>query len=171
MKLLFSLLISSTLAFSANAEEAVTMPTAQAEKILKKAEPIAASDTQLKTFSVQAISYPTLVQSRPGIGFLKITNPFDETITLYGVDANSTSETVEIHTHKSKDGVMQMVQLDELKVPANSTLNFQDTHLHLMLMGMKKELAAGDSYPMTLKFQKEEGSLMPIEVEVSVVER
>ncbi len=140
-------------------------------KVVRKAAITPIAVEQKTTVSVTATSYPTLMLERPGIGFLKITNPLKEDITLYGVQAPDISDTVEIHTHKNKDGVMKMVQLQELTVPANSTLNFQDTHLHLMIMGMKKELVAGDSYPMMLKFQRDEGSLLPIEVEVSVVER
>lgn len=177
MRFFIALFSAALISHSALAQEvaateaapvAVEVPVAEtASKVLiKKATPQKRTDVL-----VTATSYPTLVQSRPAIGYLNITNALKEDITLYGVVATDVSGKVEIHTHKSKDGIMKMVQLKELKVPANSTLNFQDTKLHLMMMDMKKELVAGDSYPMTLKFQREEGSLLPIEVEVSVVER
>ena len=126
---------------------------------------------EVQSVSIVATSFPTLMQSRPAIGFLKITNPLDTDITLYDVEAPAVSDRVEIHTHESEDGVMRMLKLDELKIPAQSTLNFQGTKLHLMLMDMKRELKVGDSYPLTLKLKKEEGSLIPIEVEVKVIER
>ena len=53
------------------------------------------------------------------------------------------------------NGVMQMRQLaDGLPVPAGGSVVLKPGGYHVMLIGLKKPLAAGESIPLTLTFEK-----------------
>jgi copper(I)-binding protein len=51
--------------------------------------------------------------------------------------------------------VMKMREVDGVDLPPNSKVAMQPGDgYHIMLMGLKKPLAAGDKFPMTLRFEK-----------------
>jgi len=53
-------------------------------------------------------------------------------------------ERVEMHSMSMDDGMMRMRKLDHLVIPAGQTLELKPGGLHLMLIGPKREFAAGD---------------------------
>ena len=53
------------------------------------------------------------------------------------------------------NGVMQMRQLaDGLPVPAGGSVVLKPGSYHVMLIGLKKPLTAGETFPLTLTFAK-----------------
>jgi copper(I)-binding protein len=56
----------------------------------------------------------------------------------------------------SMDGnVMKMRALDQLELKSGQKLEMKPgSGVHIMLMGLKKPLAAGDKFPLTLNFRK-----------------
>jgi len=66
----------------------------------------------------------------------------------------SVSRSVEMHTSSMDGNVMRMRQVDAIEVPANNTTVLQPGGMHFMLVGLKAPLKEGDSFPMTLKFEK-----------------
>jgi copper(I)-binding protein len=50
--------------------------------------------------------------------------------------------------------VMRMRQVDAIDVPAGQAVELKPGSFHLMLMGLKAPLKAGDRFPLTLKFEK-----------------
>jgi copper(I)-binding protein len=73
---------------------------------------------------------------------------------------------VELHSGEiGADGVMRMREKESIDVPANATVQLRPGGGdHLMLMGLKKPLVAGDRFPMTLEFER----AGKVEVEVVV---
>jgi copper(I)-binding protein len=56
---------------------------------------------------------------------------------------------------KVVNGVMQMHQLDSgLPIPAGGSVVLEPSSYHLMLIGLKKPLTPGETFPLTLTFQK-----------------
>ena len=57
--------------------------------------------------------------------------------------------------HKSKDenGVMKMEMLDQLEIPAGTTIDILPGHMHIMLMGLKSQLEIGDHVQVELVFK------------------
>lgn len=51
---------------------------------------------------------------------------------------------VELHTHESKGGMMQMRQVPQIEIAAGSTTRLKPGGLHVMLIDMKKPLKEGD---------------------------
>ena len=87
-----------------------------------------------------------------GAAYIKIHN-MGESDRL--VSARSpAAEHVEVHTHLHENGVMKMRKLEGLDVPKGETVMFKPGGLHLMLLGLTQPLVEGESFPVTLQFEK-----------------
>lgn len=64
------------------------------------------------------------------------------------------SRSVELHEMKMENDVMRMRQVDGIAIPAGQTVELKPGGLHIMMMGLKAPLAAGASFPLTLRFEK-----------------
>jgi copper(I)-binding protein len=61
---------------------------------------------------------------------------------------------VELHTMTETNGVMEMRPVDSIEIPANGEVQLKPGGFHVMLIGLKKDLKAGDTVPLTLQFEK-----------------
>jgi len=84
--------------------------------------------------------------------YMIIENPTSEQRILLSVTATSRFKSVEIHKTVIKDGMMQMMHQPQLIIPEKSRVVLKPGSYHLMLMGPKKSLIAGDKVDLTLKF-------------------
>lgn len=82
------------------------------------------------------------------------------TITAHGasdrlVGAHSAvAAKTELHETTNDHGIMKMRGVRSLPIPANQTVTLKPGGYHIMLMGLKHALHAGDSVPVTLTFAK-----------------
>lgn len=60
---------------------------------------------------------------------------------------------VEMHASGMEDGVMRMRQLEAVELPAGQTVEFKPMGAHLMLMGLKAPLKAGERIILDLVVQ------------------
>jgi periplasmic copper chaperone A len=60
----------------------------------------------------------------------------------------------EIHTMTMDGNVMRMRQIAALDIPAHSTAALKPGGYHLMLVDLKRPLAAGEVIPLSLTFEK-----------------
>ncbi len=116
--------------------------------------PIVASD---------AWARPTLKGTRTGAVYLVLSNRGTAADRLLGV-STPVAERAEVHEDVTEHGMMSMKPVPELALPAGAKTAIEPGRYHVMLMGMKKALTAGESFPMTLTF----ATAPPLEVEVSV---
>ena len=65
------------------------------------------------------------------------------------------AQKLELHTHKMTDeGMMQMLEIEGgVPLPAGEMHSFERGADHVMLMGLTREVADGDSFPLTLLFE------------------
>ena len=63
------------------------------------------------------------------------------------------AETVELHTHTNNNGVMEMRQVPQMDIPANGKTELKPGGLHIMLLGLKQTLKAGEKASVTLQFE------------------
>lgn len=61
---------------------------------------------------------------------------------------------VELHTMTMSGTVMQMRPVAAIDIPAGQPVTLAPDGLHIMLEGLKKPLRAGQSFPLTLTFEK-----------------
>ena len=98
-----------------------------------------------------------------GGGFLKLTNK-GESDRLLSAHAD-VSAAVELHVMKMEGDVMRMRQVDAVDVPAGETVELKPGGLHIMFVDLKAPLKAGDSFPMTLKFERAGEVTVDVKVE------
>lgn len=80
--------------------------------------------------------------------------------------ASPVAKKVELHTHLMADGVMKMRRIEGgVEVHPGAPAVFRPGGNHIMLMGLNQQLKPGESFKMTLTFEK----AGPIEVEVMVM--
>ena len=58
-----------------------------------------------------------------------------------------------LHAHIIKDNIMRMARIDGLEVPAGGRATLKPGGHHLMLMGLRKPLIQGHSFPLSLTFE------------------
>lgn len=64
------------------------------------------------------------------------------------------ANTVELHTVVQENGMMQMRPVDGIDVPANGSVQLKPGGFHVMLLGVNRELKAGDKINVKLTFDK-----------------
>ena len=103
-----------------------------------------------------AIGHPyaraTAAGQTTGGGFLKLANGGADDKLLSAAAAVSAS--VELHEMKMEGDVMRMRHVDGIVLPAGKSVELRPGGFHIMFVGLKEPLKAGDKFPMKLKFEK-----------------
>lgn len=75
----------------------------------------------------------------------------------------------ELHTHINDKGVMRMREVaGGVEVAAGQQVKFAPGSYHVMLMGLRQPLRAGDHFPLTLRFEKAGSVTVDVAVEDGV---
>lgn len=83
--------------------------------------------------------------------FFVIKNNSDKDIAITSANSDIAKKN-ELHTHIKENKMMKMMKIKKLVVPAKSSLELKSGGDHIMLMGLKKELKAGDEISLELSF-------------------
>lgn len=75
------------------------------------------------------------------------------------------AEKVELHTHLNENGVMKMRQVESITVDAGSSVAFKPGSYHVMLIGLRSPLKAGQRIPLTLVFEKSGQTTVEVQVD------
>lgn len=69
--------------------------------------------------------------------------------------SSDSARAVEIHESRlGDDGVMQMIPQNSVSIAADTEVEFKPGGLHIMLIGLKQDLAAGQEITVVLHFKK-----------------
>ena len=94
------------------------------------------------------------VKERNTAAFMKLVNNTDNDDTLFSVQSDL-AEVVELHETFTKENDMKgMRSVDEIIIPANSTLELKPGSHHVMLIGLFNDLNKNDSGEIQLTFRK-----------------
>jgi len=74
----------------------------------------------------------------------------------------------EVHEMKLDNGVMKMRAMDGLPLLAHKPVTLQPGGLHIMLMGLKRQVKEGELVPVTLIFEGRDNKRESVEVKVPV---
>lgn len=108
----------------------------------------------------------TVPGQKVGVVYLNLTASADTRLT--GGDC-SLARRVEIHEMGMRDNIMHMRELsDGLALPAGHTVKLEPGGIHLMLIGLRRALKAGDRVPLTLYFQASDGQRAQLRLKVPV---
>ena len=112
------------------------------------------------------------VWARPSIGdttngsvYMMLSNGGDAADRLLSVKTDA-AENVMLHESRMEGNVMKMVPLENgVEVPAHGSAELKPVGMHVMLMGLRQPLKEGDTFPLTLVFEKQ--GEIPIKVNVT----
>jgi len=74
------------------------------------------------------------------------------------------AEVVEIHEMKMDNGVMKMRAVEALPLPAGQPVALKPGSYHVMLMGLKAPIKAGETVPLTLTVEGEDKQRTAVEI-------
>lgn len=84
--------------------------------------------------------------------YLQLRNSGSRADVLVGVSSPAAAR-AELHTHKMDGGMMRMRRIAQVNLPAGKTVAFRPGGSHIMLIGLKEPLTAGDEIKLTLRFR------------------
>lgn len=87
-----------------------------------------------------------------GGGYLSLDNKGRDDRLLSATAAVSAS--VELHSMSMEGDVMRMRQVNGIALPTGKKVELRPGGFHIMFVGLKAPLKAGDKFPMKLKFEK-----------------
>ena len=96
--------------------------------------------------------------------FMEIENDGSQEDILIG-GSSPVSHKIEVHTHVNDNGVMRMREVKGgLVLPKDKKVELKPGGYHIMLMGLRKPLNAGDTFPLTLKFKHAPAKTVTVKV-------
>jgi copper(I)-binding protein len=95
----------------------------------------------------------TPVSAANGAVYLTITNHGTTDDRLTGASTAVASK-AQMHVTLNENGVMKMRPMADVPIKAGGRAQFKPDGMHIMLLGLKHPLKAGDSFPLTLTFDK-----------------
>ena len=117
------------------------------------ATPLAAGDYVQGSMHIEhPHARPTPPGARTGGVYLTLHNAGREPDRLVRV-ASAAADTVELHSMTMDGNVMRMRAVRAIDVPAGARVALGSGGYHVMLIGLRKPLAAGTSVPLTLVFE------------------
>jgi hypothetical protein len=104
------------------------------------------------------VAYATSEKQKNGAIFLTLKNTGEAADTLTGAatDIAGRTELHETSTAPNAAGmdVSTMRPVETLAIAPAASVAFEPMGKHIMLIGLKKQLVAGESFPLTLHFEK-----------------
>ena len=80
------------------------------------------------------------------------------------------AERVEVHSHVLEDGMMKMRRVESVILPPHKNVLFAPGGRHIMLIGLKQPLAAGDQFWLLLEFDQAGQTLVEVVVQMADAE-
>ncbi len=77
-------------------------------------------------------------------------------------------KTAEMHSMTHDNGMMKMREVKSIELPAGRRVNLSEGGYHLMLIGLKAPLKAGDNIPLTLTIKLSDKTTVKVEVKAEV---
>lgn len=129
----------------------LSMRAALAAAFLAIACPAAyAADANITLQDVHARIMPG---AKVGAAYLLVTNAGKDPDRLVAVSTPVAGK-AKLHSVTSDNGVMKMRPVDEIALKPGETVELKPGGLHIMLMDVQGGLKPGDTFPLTLAFEK-----------------
>ena len=113
-----------------------------------------------------AWSRATIGTSRPAVFYAEIANAGSQDDALVAI-STPVAQMPMLHETVVRDGVASMPHAMSVPVPAGGSARLEPGGFHGMLMGLNVALAEGESFPLTMTFEK--AGEVTVEVGISVM--
>jgi len=90
-------------------------------------------------------------KAETGAAYLTIQSPTADRLVSISTPV---AKNAELHTMSMSGGVMQMRPVAGIDIPAGKTVTLKPGGEHVMLLGLNHPLQQGQSFPLTLTFEK-----------------
>jgi periplasmic copper chaperone A len=104
---------------------------------------------QLEVNNAWARATPGKVEN--GAAYLTILSPTDDRLVSV---SSPVAKKAELHTMSMAGTVMQMRPIASVDIPARQPVSLKPDGEHIMLLGLNQPLREGQSFPLTLNFEK-----------------
>ena len=101
--------------------------------------------------------------------FMALANQSDSDHALVAAES-SVAEAVEMHSHTMEGGMMRMRRVERIDLGAGETVIFQPGELHVMLIGLTRQLEPGQQVDLTLIYEDGSRTQMAAQVQKISVE-
>ena len=95
--------------------------------------------------------------------YLTLRNAGERPDTLFGATTD-VARAVEIHESRMEGDVMRMRQVQSVEIPPDGSVVLRPGGLHIMLIGVARELAVGDQFGLTLQLAQSGERTVVVEV-------
>jgi copper(I)-binding protein len=92
-------------------------------------------------------------KAKAGAAFMTLNNAGATDDRLTGVSAG-VSDKAQLHTHIKEGDIMRMRPVEAIDVPAGGVAALEPGGHHVMFMGLHEPLKEGETFPLTLTFEK-----------------
>ncbi|WP_299198139.1 copper chaperone PCu(A)C [uncultured Amphritea sp.] len=128
---------------------------------------VAALTLSASAFAEVKVDQPYARAVPPGqpnsAAFMTLKNNSDEEVSLVSA-STSVANVAELHTHTQENGVMMMRKIPQITMKANEQVELKPGGLHVMLIGLKQNLAKDETIDLTLNFS--DGSSEKLDIKV-----
>ena len=117
--------------------------------------PAFAQEMKLKDLTIEKpFARATAPHQPAGAAYVTIENKGKTADKLTGA-SSPVAQSVEIHTMTMEGNVMKMREVGQIELKPSSKIEMKPGDgYHLMLMGLQQPLKAGETFPITLTFEK-----------------
>ena len=119
-----------------------------------------AQPTQLEVNNAWAGATPGKAEN--GAAYVTITSPTADRLISASTPA---AKKAELHTMSMQGMVMKMRPISGVDIPAGQAVSLKPGGEHIMLMGLNQPLREGQSFPLTLDFEKAGPRVVTVTVE------
>ena len=124
-----------------------------------------AQEYRLDPFLIdRPIARATAPGATTGVVFFTISNAGNTTDRLLRASTPIAAR-VALHQMAVDEGMMKMRAVPSLELRPGARLELQPGGYHLMLLGLKQPLKAGEKFPITLIFERAGALTVPVQVE------
>ena len=98
-----------------------------------------------------------------GAAYFTVVNRGAAPDRLVGADSPA-ADRVELHTHIHDGGVMRMRKVEAVDLGPGGSVTFRPGGYHVMLMGLKRSLRQGETFPLNLRLEKSAAVTVTVKV-------
>ena len=115
-------------------------------------------------FVEQPHAFPTAAVQKNGAVFMTIKNESGQEMKIVGA-RSEVAEKVELHTHMMDGGIMMMRPVEQYVIQAGKEISLEPMGHHIMLLGLKQPLAAGQGFVLYLDMEDGQTYVLNVMVE------
>lgn len=131
----------------------LSMRAAFAAAFLAVFGPTVQADTKVDAIEIHDAHARIMPGAKVGAAYLRIANAGKEADRLVAVSTPVAGK-AELHSVTDDNGVMKMRPVDGIAVKPGQTVELKPGGLHIMLMDVQGGLKPGDTFALTLTFEK-----------------